>query len=93
MSLLWMNDERSVLVIPPPIRRIPLRIERLDIETGRRSLFAEIAPKSRAGLAHILVTDVVADGRSYAYDTYWRLSTLFVINTVAPGSASGWDSR
>ena len=44
----WSADGRSVLVSGGT--SIPSRVERVDIETGRRTLFKEIAPPDRVGL-------------------------------------------
>jgi hypothetical protein len=72
----WSADGQSVLAY----RRaeIPCRLERVDLKTGHRILFKELAPVDRAGLLsmrEILATD---DLRSYAYTAYYQVSSLFV---------------
>ncbi len=58
---------------------IPQLIERVDLESGRRSPFREIAPADHAGLVRIIPTFISDDGRSYAYWTWWYRSTLFTV--------------
>ena len=57
---------------------IPSRVERVDLETGRRTLFKEIAPPDRVGLMSVGLSFITQDERSYAYGFYRRVSTLFV---------------
>lgn len=72
----WSTDGRSVLVY----RRaeIPGRLERVDLATGRRTLFKEFAPADRAGLLSMREIFVTDDLRSYAYTAYYQVSSLFV---------------
>ena len=72
----WSSDGRSVLVY----RRaeIPCRLERVDVTTGERSLFMELAPDDRAGLLSIRGIFLTDDLRSFAYTTYYQVSSLFV---------------
>ncbi|HYJ33665.1 MAG TPA: protein kinase [Candidatus Binatia bacterium] len=72
----WSADEQSVMVCK---RGIPLRVERMNLETGRRTLFAEISPPNLTGLESVFLTDISADDRSYAYDANWRRSTMYAI--------------
>jgi serine/threonine protein kinase/Tol biopolymer transport system component len=62
------------------IQSVPARLFRIDIETGRRTLEAELAPPDRAGLLAIPAVHTSADGRVIAY-TYVRiLSDLYAID-------------
>jgi Tol biopolymer transport system component len=72
----WSADGRSVLAY----RRaeIPCRLERVDLATGQRSLFQEIAPADGAGLLSMREIFVTDDLKSYAYTTYYQVSSLFV---------------
>jgi hypothetical protein len=69
----WSTDGRSVLAY----RRaeIPCRLERVDVATGQRSLFKELAPADRAGLLSMRGIFVTDDLRSYAYTTYNQVSS------------------
>jgi hypothetical protein len=73
---LWSADGQSVLAY----RRaeLPCRLERVDVVTGRRTLFKEFAPADRAGLLSLREIFVTDDLRSYAYTAYYQGSSLFV---------------
>jgi hypothetical protein len=78
------DDETSLLVFPlRATRTSPLRVERLDFATGRRTLIHEIRPADMAGVCFffrpILVTP---DGRGYAYTSYQFLHSLFLADGV-----------
>ena len=72
----WGTDGRSVLAY----RRaeIPYRLERVDLVTGERTLFKELAPADRTGLLSIREVFVTDDLQSYAYTAYYQVSSLFV---------------
>jgi eukaryotic-like serine/threonine-protein kinase len=72
----WSADGRSVLAY----RRaeIPYRIERVDLATGTRTLFKELAPADRTGLLSMREVFVTDDLHSYAYTAYYQVSSVFV---------------
>jgi eukaryotic-like serine/threonine-protein kinase len=72
----WSTDGKSVLAY----RRaeIPYRLERVDLATGTRTLFKELAPADRTGLLSMREIFVTDDLRSYAYTAYYQVSSLFV---------------
>jgi eukaryotic-like serine/threonine-protein kinase len=72
----WSADGRSVIAY----RRaeIPYRLEHVDLTTGRRTLFKELAPTDRTGLLSLREIFVTDDLRSYAYTAYYQVSSLFV---------------
>jgi|SRR5579872_940103 len=72
----WSADGRSVLAY----RRaeIPYRIERVNLATGERTLFKELAPPDRTGLLSMRELFVTDDLHSYAYTAYYQVSSLFV---------------
>jgi len=72
----WSTDGRSVLVVRGT--QIPCAVERVDLETGHRELFREIAPPDRIGLLQVTPTFISDDEHSYVYDTTRQISTLFV---------------
>jgi hypothetical protein len=51
---------------------------RVDLATGRRTLFKEFAPADRTGLLSLRETFVTDDLRSYAYTASYQVSSLFV---------------
>ena len=57
---------------------VPVKIERLDLATGRRTPWLEISPTDAAGLRYALVT-ITPDGRHWALATAKMLTDLFLI--------------
>jgi Tol biopolymer transport system component/predicted Ser/Thr protein kinase len=72
----WSADGRTVLAYPHA--QIPYRLERVDLATGRRTLFKELAPADRVGLLSMREIFVTDDLQSYAYTAYYQVSSLFV---------------
>lgn len=75
----WEGGDGSVIVVVEPFRNIPLRVEKVNLATGRRVLFAEISPADRVGLFICQITNVARDHRTFAYDAQWKISTLFLV--------------
>ena len=72
----WTTDGQWLFV-----RRglgVPARIERLEISTGRRSLWKELRPADPAGVFAITNVIVAADGRSYAYTVASSVGSLYL---------------
>ena len=57
---------------------IPCRVERVDVKTGRREPFKDMAPTNRIGLLTVRPVFITDDEKSYTYTTYKQESTLFV---------------
>jgi Tol biopolymer transport system component len=76
----WSADGRSALVYRG--RDIPCRVERVDLATGRRTLFREIAPADRAGLLRILPSFISDDEKSYVYQYGRQMSSLFIVENA-----------
>ena len=74
--LKWSRDGRSLFVGRRADRAV--RIDRLDLETGRRAPWKELLPADRAGLVDIAYIDVSGDGESYVYSYRRFLSTLYL---------------
>jgi len=72
----WCSDGRSVLAYREG--ELPCRVEHVDLETGRRELFLEIAPADRTGLVNLYPSFVTDAQQAYAYIVSQTLSTLFV---------------
>jgi hypothetical protein len=60
----WSSDSRLLIYQKG---KVPARIERLDLSTGRRAFVREIGPPSRAGVINVRNIAFGADERSYAY--------------------------
>jgi eukaryotic-like serine/threonine-protein kinase len=73
----WSQDSRALRV--RQLGEIPVRVEQLELATGKRSLLAEIAPADRAGLLWIGAITLAPDPRVYAYQTRIYVSQLFTV--------------
>jgi hypothetical protein len=79
-TTLRLSDDESSLFVAPPraTRTTPLRVERVDLATGRRTLVHEIKPADMAGVWMPSVLLVTPDGRGYAYSYYQWFHNLYV---------------
>ena len=74
--LRWSADGKSFFVRSED--GVPLRVDRVDLATGRRAPFREFAPPDRAGV--LSVSPVIGDNpEHYAYGFTRRASTIFVV--------------
>ncbi len=55
-------------------------VERVEVATGRRSLWKELRPTERAGFFDIGGVVITPDGRSYAYTFGSDLGTLYLVD-------------
>jgi hypothetical protein len=76
--LLWSADGRSVLVQ----RRatMPVRIDRVDVTTGKAVLWGELAPADRAGITAVSSVCVSDDEGTVAYTVRRLLSELYLVD-------------
>jgi Tol biopolymer transport system component len=61
-------------------RAIPVKLTRVNLETGKRELWREITPADPAGIQSIASIRVSADGKAYAYSAGRVLSDLYVVD-------------
>ena len=75
----WSGDGRSVFMNTPST--VPMRIVRVDLATGTRSLWKELTPSQAAGLrlGQVVLTP---DGRSIVYSYSALLSSLYVAKGI-----------
>ncbi len=76
--LRWTPDGSGLLVAS--YAEIPVRIYRIDVATGVRALWKEIAPADPAGLIPKITIYLTPDGRSYAYNSQRILSSLYLVD-------------
>ncbi len=76
-ALAWARDGTSILVSHPS--DIPLRIERLDLSTGRRELVRTIGPTDLGGVLSVMAPAMSADEKSYTYTYSKTISQLFLV--------------
>ena len=60
-------------------REFPVRIERLDVASGTRSFWKEIALSDPTGLDHVRGVELTPDGACYCYTFMRSLSRLYVV--------------
>jgi Tol biopolymer transport system component len=74
----WSADGRSVLV--QRRRTLPVRIDRVDVATGKGELWREIAPIDRTGMIEVVAVRISSDERTYAYSVRRLLSELYLVD-------------
>jgi hypothetical protein len=75
---LWSVDGKSVHA--HKIAEVPLRLERVDLQTGERSPSFVIGPENEVGLFEVKLAEPVPEpGGGYCYSYKRRLSQLFVV--------------
>jgi eukaryotic-like serine/threonine-protein kinase len=75
--LAWTVDGRGLYLFDR--EGLPARIFVLDLATGRKTLWREIAPSDPAGVARISNILIRPDGRAYAYSFVRSLSELYLV--------------
>jgi WD40 repeat protein len=70
-------DGRSIYVYER--RAYPLRVERVDIATGQRTLWKELAPADLAGVTGMGYVLMTPDARTYAYGVQHHFSDLYLV--------------
>ena len=59
---------------------LKMRIERLDLATGKRTLVREVTPADPTGVARISTLQMTPDGRAYCYSFMRSLSRLYMVH-------------
>ncbi len=57
-----------------------MRIERLDLTSGQRTLIREVTPADPTGVARIVTLQLTPDGRAYCYSFMRSLSRLYMVD-------------
>ena len=73
----WSADARSAYIYESG--KVPTRVVRLDLSTGKKQPFIELSPGDLPGLAKIRSVRVTPDGKSYAYTYERALSELYLV--------------
>jgi eukaryotic-like serine/threonine-protein kinase len=74
----WSADGRVLYVYKRSA--VPAPVYRIEIETGKRELWKEIAPADRNGVSRVDRIAVSNDGQAYAYSFRRRLGRLVVVD-------------
>ena len=75
----WTRDGKSLLV-SSLYEDVPLRVEKLDIATGRREPYKTFGPADPIGAIQIYPIALNDDGKSYAYTVRRQASHLFMVS-------------
>jgi hypothetical protein len=59
--------------------QLPTPVYRLDLASGKKQLWKELAPTDRSGLEGMAMVRLSADGRSYAYCYTRCLNDLYLV--------------
>jgi len=79
----WTADGRSLYGGRPGL---PFKLEKIDIETGRRTPFKDLAPPDRSGVGMIgmyYMVNVLPDGSGYAYRVDRKVDTLYAMTNAS----------
>ncbi|HTR96774.1 MAG TPA: protein kinase [Candidatus Acidoferrales bacterium] len=74
----WFPDGESVLVYR--MNELPARIERVDLRSGERTVWRDIAPPDPTGIYRIGRLRTSRDGAAHAYSYYMHLVDLHVVS-------------
>ena len=77
----WSADGRSLYVRQTTNAfSAPVRLFRLNLETGERTPWKEMFPEDPAGVVITYQVRMTRDGRSYVYNYYRLLSDLYLVD-------------
>ena len=74
----WMSDGKSIFVASH-WWEVPLRIQKVDVATGRREDVATLRPGELTGAVQVIQPAVTGDAKSYAYAVRRMASHLFLV--------------
>ena len=80
--LQWRADGNALFVADPS--RLPAKIHLLDLATGARTLWKELAPPDRAGVERLKTLCLTPDGQSYAYSFQRTLTSDLYVTDPLP---------
>jgi eukaryotic-like serine/threonine-protein kinase len=76
----WSADSKALYVFQPG--EVPVKIQRLDIATGKMKPIRELGPADLGGVVSIGPVVTNQDASEFAYSYYQTLSVLYVISGV-----------
>ena len=75
----WSADGTGFYVFR--LGEIPAQVERIDVESGRATLWKELMPPDTAGVA-VRALAMTPDGQYYAYSCQQYLTTLYLVENL-----------
>ncbi|HTD52793.1 MAG TPA: protein kinase [Thermoanaerobaculia bacterium] len=76
IPLRWTADGASIFVYRPSAP--PLRVEKVDVKTGRRTLWKELRPPDPSGVEQVGPIVIAPDEKSYVYSYRRALDELYL---------------
>ena len=73
----WTPDGRAIWVAS---NQVPMRVHRLDVTTGKRTLWKELVPPDPAGVLTMGPMFITPDGKSYVYSYRRILDDLLIVD-------------
>ncbi len=77
--LRWCPDNRSLMAYQAA-GDVPVKVLKVDLETGEQTLWKELAPANRTGLAGNLAIRIGADCQSSAYSAFYAPAELWIVD-------------
>jgi serine/threonine protein kinase len=77
LAIRWTGDGRALWVYRT--NELPTKVYRLDVTTGKRTLWKELTPPDPAGVLQIAPILMTPDGKSYVYSYRRTLDELFLV--------------
>ena len=76
VTLRWAPDGNSIFVYRPS--GPPLRVEKVDVKTGQRTLWKEIRPPDPSGVEQVGPIQISPDEKSWVYSYRRSLDDLYL---------------
>jgi DNA-binding beta-propeller fold protein YncE len=73
----WTGDGGSIYVYRPAV---PANVYQVELKSGRRQLWKQLAPPDPTGIYFIRLPHISADGKAYAYNYSRFLSDLYLLD-------------
>jgi hypothetical protein len=75
----WLKDSSGLLVADLELKW-PLPVSRVDIDGGKRTVIATLAPNDPAGVVRLEQVAFAPDGDHYVFNYFRHLSELFIVD-------------
>ena len=75
----WADDGRTLYVSHPAPGRRELMLARVDLPTGRRTIWKDLVPQDAVGATRIGISVVSPDGSAYAYTYGSHTADLYLV--------------
>jgi dipeptidyl aminopeptidase/acylaminoacyl peptidase len=76
----WTAESEAILVSREGV--VPARVDRIDVTTGARTLWREIAPADGSGVLSVRRIRFMPDGQTYGYSYLSQLDDLYLVENL-----------